>query len=374
MARIRSSKPEFWTDPLMCSLPRDIRFTFKGLWEVSADDYGRFSGEVRIIKGQIWPLDDDMTVKKLEKYLQVLAANGRILLYEVGGVRYGQIVNWHKHQRVTHPSPSRYPDPPSESLRNGSGNPHESLRKDSALSGADRIGEERIGAERRGRDAPRSEDPGNGPTADDIDPFVRDEDRANPQPRVQLPEPETSRFFERFYELGTTDKRRLDVRRQLYDALDSLANSGRGARVRPGVFVRARDAAHLAGVMLKVIDDPPRENDSAIVFVLKKLGDPPPGPSPSEERARVDTETIALEERYRAARRSAGIAWSKANPAAYEQIRLAVETDLADAKGGIGQMVKDAALEQRCGAAAEFQSFDRWCEEHGHASTHGATP
>lgn len=135
MARIRSAKPEFWTDPLMCALPRDVRFTFKGLWEACADDEGRFLADPRMVKSAIWPLDDDITTKKLGAMLITLEQRGRIELYEIGGVRYGVIVNWSKHQKISHKLPSRIPEPrrngagaPPEIRTNAAGEPPESRR------------------------------------------------------------------------------------------------------------------------------------------------------------------------------------------------------------------------------------------------------
>lgn len=125
MARIRSAKPEFWTDPLMCALPRDVRFTFKGIWEACADDEGRFLADARMLKSAIWPMDDDISVKKVEAWTVTLAEHGRILLYTIAGVRYGVVANWSKHQKVSHKLPSRIPAAP-ERRRNGSGAPPES--------------------------------------------------------------------------------------------------------------------------------------------------------------------------------------------------------------------------------------------------------
>jgi len=136
MARIRSAKPEFWTDPAMLALPRDLRFTFKGLWEVCADDEGRFLADPRIVKGQLWPVEDDISAKKLGSWLQTLHERGRIVLYDVGGARYGVITNWLKHQRISHPLPSKHPAPPNdagtppESFRNNSGTPPENFCTD----------------------------------------------------------------------------------------------------------------------------------------------------------------------------------------------------------------------------------------------------
>lgn len=139
MARIRSAKPEWWSKVKWCALPRDVRFTYKGIWEVMADDEGRFQAEPRLIKSSVWPLDDDITTKKLEKWLARLASvtvttkDGdrapALLLYVVDGVRYGFMPGFVKHQKISHATPSKLPPPP-EILGSGSGKAPETLRPD----------------------------------------------------------------------------------------------------------------------------------------------------------------------------------------------------------------------------------------------------
>ena len=143
MARIRSAKPEWWSKVKWCRLPRDVRFTYKGIWEVMADDEGRFQADTRLIKGDVWPLDDDITTKKLESWLKILAdvvvtdrGSRRVpavVLYVVDGVRYGFLPGFVKHQKISHPTPSKFPPPSGiapESLRNDSGDFPESFRPD----------------------------------------------------------------------------------------------------------------------------------------------------------------------------------------------------------------------------------------------------
>lgn len=143
MARIRSSKPEWWSKPKWCAIPRDIRSTYKGIWEVMADDQGRFHADVRVIKGQVWPLDDDITMKKIEKWLEVLSqvtvGIGRkrlpaVVLYVVAGVRYGFLPGFVKHQKISHPTPSKLPPPP-EPLASDSGETPERFGPDVDVDG-----------------------------------------------------------------------------------------------------------------------------------------------------------------------------------------------------------------------------------------------
>jgi hypothetical protein len=104
-----------------------------------ADDAGRFQADARLIKADVWPLDDDITNKKIEVWLAQLAGvmvtddDGNrvpaIQLYVVDGIRYGFLAGFVKHQKISHPSPSKFPPPP-EPLRNHSGGAPERLRPD----------------------------------------------------------------------------------------------------------------------------------------------------------------------------------------------------------------------------------------------------
>lgn len=123
MARIRSVKPVWWRSAKWCALPRDIRFTYKGMWEVMADDEGRFEADPRQVKAEIWPLDDDITPKRIAMWMAQIATvlitpkegGPRIpalILYDVGGVQYGFLPGFIKHQKISNPTPSKLPNPP----------------------------------------------------------------------------------------------------------------------------------------------------------------------------------------------------------------------------------------------------------------------
>lgn len=139
MARIRSSKPEWWAKEKWCRLPRDVRSTYKGIWEVMADDQGRFQADPRKVKADVWPFDDDITAKKLEQWLTQLATvivtrdDGykvpALQFYIVDGVRYGYMPGFEKHQKISHPTPSKLPKPPDR-FRKSSGAASEELRPD----------------------------------------------------------------------------------------------------------------------------------------------------------------------------------------------------------------------------------------------------
>ena len=111
MPRIRTIKPSFFRSEDVSVLPFRARLTWIGLW-THCDDEGRTKDNARLIKGDIWPLDD-VSLADIEEDLTTLAAHERIVRYRVGGRRYLEIVNWHDHQSIQKPTPSKIP-PASE--------------------------------------------------------------------------------------------------------------------------------------------------------------------------------------------------------------------------------------------------------------------
>jgi len=112
MARIRSVKPTFWTDEKVGLLARDVRLTFLGLISAMADDHGRLSGVARIVRGAVYPFDEDISTAEVERHLVEIAAKRLITRYAVNGGQYIHIRNWLRHQKVDKPSPSLIPEPP----------------------------------------------------------------------------------------------------------------------------------------------------------------------------------------------------------------------------------------------------------------------
>jgi len=109
MPRIRSIKPSFFRSEDVSALPLRARLTWIGLW-TQCDDQGRAKDNAKLIKGDIWPLDS-VNLRDIEEDLETLAAHERIVRYEVDGKRYLEIVNWHAHQAISKPTPSRIPAP-----------------------------------------------------------------------------------------------------------------------------------------------------------------------------------------------------------------------------------------------------------------------
>lgn len=111
MARIRTIKPDFWTDEKVVELSAFARLLFIGLWNF-ADDEGRMEYSPKRIKMQILPADS----AEIPRLMEELRALGLITIYCVESIDYLQIAGFAKHQKVDKRSPSKYP-PPANSPR-----------------------------------------------------------------------------------------------------------------------------------------------------------------------------------------------------------------------------------------------------------------
>lgn len=101
--RIRTVKPEFWTDATMVQLPLMARLLFVGLWNC-ADDHGFLDDEPDRIAMQVLPREDS---REVASALELLIACGRVDRYSDDSGSFLRIAHWERHQRVDHPSKSR---------------------------------------------------------------------------------------------------------------------------------------------------------------------------------------------------------------------------------------------------------------------------
>lgn len=108
MPRIRTIKPEFWTNGRVLECSTNARLLFIGLWNF-ADDAGRHPLRPKQIKAQIFPADD-LCSESILGMISELSENGLITLYSVGSEDFFQIEGW-DHQRIDKPQPPRYPGP-----------------------------------------------------------------------------------------------------------------------------------------------------------------------------------------------------------------------------------------------------------------------
>lgn len=114
MARIRTIKPEIWTDEKFVALSPLARLLFMGLLNF-VDDEGRAQHSPARFKMQILPSDS----ADVPALLGEIRREGMITVYVVDGKEYLQVCNFAKHQKVDKRTPSKLPPPtsPAESPR-----------------------------------------------------------------------------------------------------------------------------------------------------------------------------------------------------------------------------------------------------------------
>ena len=100
--RIRTVKPEFWTNEKMSTLPDFTRLLALALLNY-ADDQGFFWANVLMIRGAVFPFDDDSS--RIRRALAQLATQGYLRLGKTtDGREVGQIVKFTIHQKIDRPS------------------------------------------------------------------------------------------------------------------------------------------------------------------------------------------------------------------------------------------------------------------------------
>jgi hypothetical protein len=107
MARIRSIKPEFWTDEKVVELSAMARLLFIGLWNF-ADDEGRMVYSAKRLKLQIFPADSCDIATLVEE----LCRQELVSVYYVEATAYLQVNGFVEHQKIDKRAKSKHPAPP----------------------------------------------------------------------------------------------------------------------------------------------------------------------------------------------------------------------------------------------------------------------
>lgn len=134
MARIRTLKPEFWTDEKIGDVSMPARLLLIGALNF-ADDHGGLDRSSKQLKAQIFPYD---TIDCEPLVLELVHA-GLLVEYQVADGKYLHIKGFQKHQKVDHPS--KFPKTPpydgsSSSPRESSSNTADESDKEENTQGA----------------------------------------------------------------------------------------------------------------------------------------------------------------------------------------------------------------------------------------------
>jgi hypothetical protein len=137
MARIRTIKPEFWTDERLTECSLSARLMFIGMLNF-ADDNGNMEYSAKRLKMQIFPADSIDT----QPLLNELLAQGVLIEYSVNEEKFLHIKGFRKHQVINRPSATKIPQP-------------DFIDDSERTQGAGSDGREGKGKERKRNTAPR---------------------------------------------------------------------------------------------------------------------------------------------------------------------------------------------------------------------------
>lgn len=104
MSRIRTIKPEFWTDETIVECSLSTRLLFIGMWNF-ADDSGNIERSAKQLKMKILPADNI----DIEPLIEELIKHKLVIEYEVPPKKYLHIKGFKNHQVINKPSKSKLP-------------------------------------------------------------------------------------------------------------------------------------------------------------------------------------------------------------------------------------------------------------------------
>jgi hypothetical protein len=110
--RIRTIKPEFWTDEKIGQIDPWARLMFIGLWNM-VDEYGLMEWSPMRIQATLFPYNSDLDCDELGRQL---IEQGMIFLYEHEKKMYLCVKHFRKHQKVSDQVSPRHPLPPNGQL------------------------------------------------------------------------------------------------------------------------------------------------------------------------------------------------------------------------------------------------------------------
>lgn len=76
----------------------------------TCDDYGRYDARLKILKAELFPLKDGVTLKQISDALNKLSTVGMVQVYEYDQKPYLQLTAWGRHQQIRNKK-SKFPAP-----------------------------------------------------------------------------------------------------------------------------------------------------------------------------------------------------------------------------------------------------------------------
>lgn len=96
MARIRTIKPDFWTDGNMVKLSPFARLLYIGMWNFTMCDHGHLADDAMKLKLQVLPMDN----VDIEALIAEIMDAGRVVRVEADGRSYLLVKRFEDHQKI----------------------------------------------------------------------------------------------------------------------------------------------------------------------------------------------------------------------------------------------------------------------------------
>jgi hypothetical protein len=108
MARIRTIKPTHWEDDELPKISLQAHLLWIGTWNFSDDD-GVFQADPLWIKSKIFPRRTDVSVSKINHWLEQLTKQRFIVPFVYNNKSYYKIRTFSAHQKIDRPQPGYIP-------------------------------------------------------------------------------------------------------------------------------------------------------------------------------------------------------------------------------------------------------------------------
>lgn len=108
MARIRTVKPQHWSDKELPNISLQAHLLWIGIWNFS-DDKGIIEADPFLIRSQVFPRRKDIRVEQVSQWLDQLVKARFLIPFEYNNESYFISRTFETHQKIDKPQPSKIP-------------------------------------------------------------------------------------------------------------------------------------------------------------------------------------------------------------------------------------------------------------------------
>jgi len=108
MARIRTVKPQHWSDKELAKISLQAHLLWIGMWNFS-DDEGIIEADPLLIKSNIFPRRTDVRIEQISQWLDQLVKARFLIPFEYENEGYYIHRTFKTHQKIDRPQPSKIP-------------------------------------------------------------------------------------------------------------------------------------------------------------------------------------------------------------------------------------------------------------------------